>query len=132
MVVKEGYFAKLESYPDDEIHLCISWKYPFFIGKDKMNWTQDLSPSPYILENYKAGNWDWDKYVKRFKLELRIDHVKMGELARVALASDNGEDIRLLCYEKGEDRKCHRFILLEILEFLGAEVEMQSSDKTGE
>jgi len=123
MVVREGYFAKLDSYPDDEIHLCISWKYPWFIKKDKLSWDQDLSPSPYLIKSYKSGNWDWEKYVDRFKRELRINHVKMSALARVALASDEGEDIRLLCYEKATDRKCHRFIVLDILEFLGAEIQ---------
>lgn len=123
MVVKEGYFAKLESYPKDEIHLCISWKYPWFIKQDKMCWTQDLSPSPFILKNYKSGNWDWEKYVERFKRELRVSHVKMSALARVSLASAEGEDLRLLCWEKGLDGKCHRFIVLDILKFLGVEVQ---------
>ncbi len=130
MVVKEGYFAKLESYPEDEIHLCISWKYPWFIKKDKMSWERSLSPSPYILESYKSGNWDWKKYVERFKRELRINHVKMSALSTVALASAEGKDVRLLCWEKGLDGKCHRFVILDILESLGAEI--QSSFLTTE
>lgn len=125
-MITEGYFARLDSYPKDEIHLCISWKYPWFVKKDKMCWEKNLSPSPFILENYKNGKWDWEKYVERFKRELRINHVKMSELARVALASAEGETIRLLCYEKGEDRKCHRFILLDILEALGAQTQSSS------
>lgn len=63
----------------------------------------DLSPSPELLKDYKAG-LSWEGYVERFTKETLVPQAeKIKGLAKRALT----EDITLLCYEDSPDF-CHR------------------------
>jgi len=114
MTVLEGYFAKINDYPENEAKLCVSRTYPRFIKKGKMTHFYSLAPSEELLNAYKAGKLTWEQYTDRFKDEMRRKATSRKNLEWLK-HRDISSPIRLLCYEKAEDRRCHRFILLDIL-----------------
>ncbi len=114
MTIHEGYFAKINDYPEDEVKLCVASSYPFFVKKHKMVHYPSLAPSLRLLREYKASDITWEEYIPRFKYEVR-QHASRQTLEWLKRREKEGGPIRLLCYEKAEDRRCHRFLLLDIL-----------------
>ncbi len=115
MPILEGYFAKIDDYPDDEVKLCVASSYPSFIKKGKMTHFSSLAPSLKLLKGYKAGKITWDQYVKIFRDEMRHRATSWQNLKWLKRRDKAVEVIRLLCYEKAEDKRCHRFLLLDVL-----------------
>ncbi len=121
MTILEGYFAKIKDYPETDNLVCVSLDYPWFVKSDKMYHAYVLAPTPWLLKRYKAGEMNWKRYE-----ECYLDHLKHNTLAQMEIAgilerSAKGETIRVMCYEKAEDRQCHRFLLLGILKSMEEE-----------
>ncbi len=115
MTILEGYFARIEDYPNSEKLFCVSLNYPHFVKQDKMYHAYVLAPTPRLLKRYKTGEMNWKRYE-----ECYLDHLKHNTLAGLEIAgilerSAKGETIRVMCYEKAEDKQCHRFLLLDVL-----------------
>ncbi len=115
MTILEGYFAKIKDYPETDNLICVSLNYPHFVKPDKMYHAYVLAPTPWLLERYKKGEMNWKRYG-----ECYLDHLKYNSLAGLEIdgileSSSKGKTIRLMCYEKAEDRHCHRFLLYDIL-----------------
>ncbi|GAG92905.1 unnamed protein product, partial [marine sediment metagenome] len=96
MTILEGYFAKIDDYPEDELKLCVASSYPFFVKKGKMIHYFALAPSLKLLRDYKAGYIPWEEYTPKFKDEMR-QHASMQTLEM--LKEIKGRPIRLLCWE---------------------------------
>lgn len=114
MTILEGYFAKIDDYPEDELKLCISRTRPHFVKRNKMIHYPSFAPSLKLLREYKAGEVTWEQYIGTFKDEMRR-YPSRQSLEWLKQRDKVGDVIRLLCYERAEDRKCHRFLLLDIL-----------------
>ncbi|MCK4784525.1 MAG: DUF488 family protein [Desulfobacteraceae bacterium] len=67
-----------------------------------------------LLREYKTGEITWEQYIELFKDEMR-QYPSKQNLEWLKRRDKVGDAIRLLGYEKAEDRKCHRFLLLDIL-----------------
>jgi uncharacterized protein YeaO (DUF488 family) len=70
-----------------------------------------LSPSWYMLNDYKAGKMTWDGYISRFLREMdnpecKTEMLKIGELART-------KEVYLVCFERVGN--CHRFLLVDMI-----------------
>ena len=70
-----------------------------------------ISPSWYMLNEYKAGKMTWDGYISRFLQEMdnpecKTEMLRIGELART-------KDVYLVCFERVGN--CHRFLLLDMI-----------------
>ena len=114
MTILEGYFAQIGEYPKDELKLCVSRIYPQFVKRSTMIHYPSFAPSLKLLREYNAGEVTWEKYTEKFKEEMR-QYPSRQNLEWLKRRDKVGDRIRLLCYEKAEDRRCHRFILLDIL-----------------
>ena len=121
MTILEGYFSVIDDYPEDELKICVASSYPFFVKKHKMIHYPSFAPSLRLLRDYKSGYITWKEYVPKFKDEMR-QYLSSENLEWLKRRDKVGDRIRLLCYEKAEDRRCHRFILLDILSSMEAEV----------
>jgi len=121
MTILEGYFAKINDYPEDELKLCVARSYPFFVKKGRMIHYPTLAPSEELLKEYKAGEVTWEQYVETFKDEMRRYSSRQSREG-VKQRDKMGDVIRVLCYEK-PPKHCHRFILLDILD------SMETDDK---
>ena len=126
-MIREGYFAKHATYPPEELSVCVSRTYPRFIKRDKMTHMKRLAPTSSLLQDYKNHGINWAEYTERFNKQMNHTLVTP-DLLHLMLQSNHGENIRLLCYEKAQDRQCHRFLLLDILKEMGATVE-ESEEK---
>jgi len=103
MTIKEGYLAKLKTYPQDEIKIVVT-----------RTAKSVLSPSWNLINDYKTGRINWEEYTERF-IQAMNNPTCQTELQRIKeLARDR--TVRLICYEK--QYPCHRFILLKLLEDL--------------
>ena len=112
-MITEGYFAKIKDYPETDILICVARKYPWFVKKGLMEHCRSLSPTPGLLKDWKNGDITWGEYVERFNFDMCAYTNPLrqfryyGDLAKRKV-------VRLMCWEKAEDKQCHRFILLEI------------------
>ncbi len=114
-MILEGYFSVIDDYPEDELKLCVASSYPFFVKEGGMVHHTYLAPSLRLLREYKASDITWEEYVPKFKYEMCKSESRKS-LEWLKHRHEEGDVIRLLCWEKAEDRRCHRFILLDILE----------------
>jgi len=115
MSILEGYFAKIKDYPETDNLVCVSQDYPWFVKSDKMFHAYVLAPVSWLLKRYKDGEMTWERYA-----ECYLDHLKHNQCGQLELEGilerlGKGETIRLLCWEKAEDKQCHRFPLLDVL-----------------
>jgi len=115
MTILEGYFAKFKDYPKDEVKLCVSRTLPRFVKKGKMTHFYSLAPSEELLKDYNAGTVTWEQYTDRFNDEMRRQATSWQNLEWLKSRAREDDSIRLMCYEKAEDKQCHRFLLLDIL-----------------
>ena len=121
-MIRQGYFAKHRTYPTDELKICVSHSWPRFVKRDQMTHMPALAPSKQLLQDYKKKQITWTQYTERFTAEMDTDQASTA-LLELMLKSNHGENIRLLCFEKALDRECHRFLLLEMLGEMGADVQ---------
>lgn len=97
-MLKEGYIAKRNEYPDDEIKVRVARP-------------SVLAPSKELLKDWKDGRIDWTEYERRFREEILNNPKAMAKLREIKRLAET-EDVRLICYEKNPP--CHRFILIEL------------------
>ncbi len=120
MALRQTYLSMKKKLPADaEVVLVMRGR-----GND------ELAPSKELLsdfnrhkEEFKPGSsyptafhyaWDACDYERRFRERVLSDPASMARLRAIAEASRN-KDIFLICYE-GEDKPCHRKLLLQIAE----------------
>lgn len=99
MTLLEGYIAKWNKYPTDEVKIRVARPSP-------------LSPSKNLLKDYKEGKITWPQYTTRFINEILSNPRALMKLDEIKELIKN-QDVRLLCYEKNPP--CHRFILLDMI-----------------
>ena len=100
MALLEGYIAKWNKYPKDEVKIRVARPHI-------------LSPSKKILKRYKDGELDWKSYDTLYRLYLGGSYDKYRAMREIYELSKK-EDVRLICYEK-DPNMCHRSILMEII-----------------
>ncbi len=115
MTILEGYFARIPYYPETDELICVSLDYPRFIKRDKMFHAYVLAPTPWLLKRYKDKVMTWERYAECYLDHLKHNQCGQLELGGILERAGKGETIRLLCWEKAEDRRCHRFLLIDIL-----------------
>lgn len=75
-----------------------------------------FAPSWELLTEYKGGALSWAGYTARYLDEMRTAFRGNPELFFVmARRLDNVEFICWCCRKKGNDARCHRFLLRELL-----------------
>ena len=105
-MIYESYIAKIKTIPKSQ---------RFLVNRNRGH--NELSPSEALLREYKSGKLSWDRFRSRFLRELTEESWRtLQSLAERGFK----EDVCLICYER--DFPCHRFILLELLMDLGANV----------
>ena len=115
-MVETGYFGNMKNYPETDILICVSRKYPWFIKKDKMEHYIELSPSSKLLSDWKEETISGHMYSWRFKKQMK----NMVPKNTIELINDeekwglDKKTYRLMCWEKNPP--CHRFILKELIE----------------
>lgn len=104
-MIETGYFAKIKDYPEDDVLICVSRKYPWFVERLRMVWLSELAPSQALLEVWKSGRISWEEYIIQYEIEM------MHPLKQKAIRSLRRDDMtyRLMCWEKNPP--CHRFLL---------------------
>ena len=100
-MLKEGYLAKMHTYPKDEIKIVVT-----------ATANSILAPSWDLLKAYQAGKVTWNEYTRRFKTEMMTNPKAMKTMKGIKELAKT-EDVRLICYEK--QRPCHRFILKDMI-----------------
>lgn len=75
-----------------------------------------LSPSNKLLTDYKNRRIDWNQYVDRFKKEMDNDTCR-GVMKRIKEVSME-KDVYLVCFCFNKEKKCHRFLLINMIENL--------------
>lgn len=105
MPLKEGYLAKLKSYPADEIKVVVT-----------RTAHSVLAPSKGLLDLVKAKKIDWEAYEITYWREIMGNPDAMAKLREILLLLKEGKTVRLICYEKNPP--CHRFILMKELNLM--------------
>jgi len=123
MTILEGYFAKINDYPETDNLVCVSEVYPWFVKSDKMFHAYVLAPIPWLRMRYTDGEITWERYAECYLDHLKHNRCGQLELGGILERSGKGETIRLLCWEKAEDKQCHRFLLLDVLNSMEAKGE---------
>ncbi len=72
-----------------------------------------LGPSIELLMAYKDNRITWDQYVIRYKKEMNNETCKgvMKRIKETALE----KDVYLICVCWNKDRRCHRYLLMEMI-----------------
>ena len=117
-MITEGYFGQIKNYPKTDELVCVSEMYPWFVKSDKMFHAYVLAPNPWLLKRYKNEEITWEKYAEYYLDHL--EHNSCGQLEIEAMIERDSEEktIRLMCWEKALDKKCHRFLLLDAIQSL--------------
>ena len=110
-MIETGYFAKIKDYPEDDVLICVSLKYPWFIDRLLMVHLHEVTPSKILLDTWKQELCDWEEYEKMYRLEMN------NSFSQKAIRSLRRDDMtyRLMCWEK--EPPCHRFILEDIIDW---------------
>jgi len=101
-MLKEGYIGKWKKYPKDEVKIRVARP-------------SVLAPSEELLKNWKEGKIGWAEYERRFRKEILSKPEAVEKLREIKKLAEE-KDVRLICYEK--NLPCHRFILLDLTNFL--------------
>lgn len=73
-----------------------------------------LAPGWGLLHDWKEGLIDWAEYTRRFRAEICGNPAAIARLREIRELAEHRE-VYLLCYEKALDRRCHRFLLLDLI-----------------
>ena len=108
--MKSIYAEKSE---DDGQRILITRYYPRGVKKTHFDdWVRELAPSRELLKQYKEGEITWDKFEKKFMIEMN-DHESIEKLQSLSTQAKN-KPITLLCYEKN-DHDCHRHLVQDLM-----------------
>ena len=73
----------------------------------------ELAPRIPTYEEWKNSDKtprSWKKFLRKYTFEMRSNK-SLAKLQNLWERSNNGEIIRLLCYEKDDNPYCHRYLL---------------------
>jgi len=101
--ILEGYIAKWNEYPTDEVKVRVARPGP--LGVPKKLW--QLAKDKKIT---------WEEYEMRYLVHVIMNDKARNKLLEVAQMLKEGKTVRLMCYEKNPP--CHRFTLKNVLEIL--------------
>jgi len=73
-----------------------------------------LSPSRKLLNDYQLKRISWDQFVVRFREEMNNDFCK--GVMKVIKERAKEVDVYLVCACWNKEKKCHRFILMDMIE----------------
>ena len=101
--------------PSDGYRILITRLWPRGKKKEFVDlWDPDLGPSKKLLFSYKNGKLTWDEYERTYRKERELPWAQ-NAIERLKQIQNKRKTITLLCYERENDPKCHRYILKEIL-----------------
>lgn len=73
-----------------------------------------LSPSYELLIDYKNKKITWDQYVVRYKKEMDNDGCRT--IMKVIKDLSEKQDVWLVCVCWNKEKKCHRYLLIDMIE----------------
>jgi len=73
-----------------------------------------LSPSIELLTDYQNKRINWAQFITQFKKEMDNERCKM-EMKKIKERSKE-VDVYLVCACWNKEKKCHRFILMDMIE----------------
>ena len=127
-MITEGYFLLIDKYSDNDELVLVSSTVPSFV-KEKMNDSGGrMCHSPYLapehstILQYKRGLITWNRFEAIYRRRIKGNRVAQLDIEWLLKDSNDGMVLRLLCWEKAEDKRCHRFTLLDILRERGAHI----------
>ncbi len=108
--MKSIYAAKTK---EDGRRILITRYYPRGVKKEHFDdWIRELAPSKELLKQYKEGKISWNKFEKKFLIQMNDKESAMK--LQVLSTQAKKKPITLLCYEKN-DHECHRHLVHELL-----------------
>ena len=105
-----SYYSNYRNFHEDWILVPVSRIVPRWVDYDY--YAKSLSPSQKLLNEYKYEDLSWDEFIPKFINELSNNDGVERDLKKIQKLLEEGKEVCLLCYEKGN--KCHRFILAEL------------------
>lgn len=103
MPVKEGYIAKWNEYPKDEVKIRVARPGPLGVPKD-------------LWQLIKDKKIDFAEYELRYLLHIMMNVKAHQRLIEILAMLKAGKTVRLICYERNPP--CHRFTLQKALTIL--------------
>ena len=108
--MKSIYAAKTK---EDGRRILITRYYPRGVKKEHFDdWIRELAPSKELLKQYKEGKISWNKFEKKFLIQMNDEESAMK--LQVLSTQAKKEPITLLCYEKN-NHECHRHLVYDLL-----------------
>jgi len=99
-MLKESYLANMKNLPENAVKIVVT-----------RTAGHVLSPSWGLLNDYRHGKINWEKYVERFEQEMNND-VCIAAMRKIKWEAKS-KDTYLICYEKSYP--CHRFLLIDMI-----------------
>jgi uncharacterized protein YeaO (DUF488 family) len=101
--------------PSDGFRILVTRFWPRGKKKEFVDyWDPNLGPSKELLLSYKNGKVTWHNYEKIYRKE-RESAWAQKAIEGLKEIHRKKKNITLVCYEKDNDPKCHRYILKEIV-----------------
>jgi uncharacterized protein YeaO (DUF488 family) len=70
-----------EPSPDDGLRVLVDRLWPRGVKKDRIDeWAKDLAPSTELREEFHAGDFDFEEFRARYRIELESKSDEMREL----------------------------------------------------
>lgn len=111
MVKMKSIYA--EKTKDDGHRILITRYYPRGVKKTHFDdWVRELAPSKELLKQYKEGEITWEKFEKKFIMQMN-DEKSIEKLQSLSVHAKK-KPITLLCYEKN-DHECHRHLVQDLV-----------------
>ncbi len=73
-----------------------------------------LAPSYELLMDYKEKRINWNQYVVRYKKEMDNDACR--SIMKIIKKLSEVQDVYLVCVCYNKDKRCHRFLLKDMIE----------------
>ncbi len=108
-----GYFAVIDNYPHPEWKACVSLKYPWFDGRDKMFNYPELAPSKKLISDWREDIIDWEESEMHYRAEITSNEESLSALHYLIYLSYHTV-VRVMCWEKNPP--CHRFIIDDMVQ----------------
>lgn len=103
----------------DGFRILIARYRPRYLPKSKENWHEwwkELAPSRQLHKEYILDKRiSWSLYKERFLSEIKNNPDALEEIKELGQLSSE-HDVTLLCHCIGINKKCHRFIINELVE----------------
>tara|TARA_Y100000310_G_scaffold284177_1_gene306797 strand:- start:8077 stop:8487 length:411 start_codon:yes stop_codon:yes gene_type:complete len=115
MPLTTSYFAVANRLKGTKISIARFTRPRISGGIDEI--MDSFAPSKELLRSYKDNKTTWPKFKSRYLSEQRGHYRQSPEDFEGLLERAEDENLVLLCYERfeGQETKCHRMILYDIL-----------------